>query len=75
MTNSLASMMKQVANDPKANEVFKAMDKICVSNMDETIEILKIGSNAAEEALLKADNVLDDAFDGKLANTAQQNFY
>merc|ERR1711923_571460 len=33
MTNSLASMMKQVANDPRANEVFKVMDKICVSNM------------------------------------------
>ena len=66
MTNSLASMMKQVAKDPRANEVFKVMDKICVSNMDETIEILKVGSNAAEKALLKADEVLDDAIDGKL---------
>ena len=66
MTNSLASMLKQVAKDPRANEVFKAMDKICVSNMDETIEILKVGSNAAEKALLNADKVLDDAIDGKL---------
>ena len=66
MTNSLASMLKQVAKDPRANEVFKAMDKICVSNMDETIQILKVGSNAAEKALLNADKVLDDAVDGKL---------
>ena len=66
MTNSLASMLKQVAKDPRANEVFKAMDKICVSNMDKTIQILKVGSNAAEKALLNADKVLDDAIDGKL---------
>ena len=66
MTKSLASMMEQVAQDPRANEVFKVMDKICVSNMDETIDILKVGSKAAEKALLKADEVLDDAIDGKL---------
>merc|ERR1712241_1119130 len=66
MTDSLVNMLQQVAKDPRANEVFKAMDKICVSNMDETIQILKVGSNAAEKALLSADKVLDDAVDGKL---------
>ena len=75
MTNSLASMLKQVAKDPRANEVFKAMDKICVSNMDETIQILKVGSNAAEKALLDADQLLDSAVAGKLPNNGQKNNY
>merc|ERR1712025_1313148 len=73
MTNSLASMLKQVAKDPRANEVFKVMDKICVSNMDETIEILKVGSNAAEKALLEADKVLDDAVKG-LSGGSQRSY-
>merc|ERR1712025_266274 len=75
MTSSLASMLKQVAKDPRANEVFKVMDKICVSNMDETIEILKVGSNAAEKALLDADQLLDSAVAGKLPNNGQKNNY
>merc|ERR1712218_729731 len=66
MTDSLVNMLQQVAKDPRTNEVFKVMDKICVSNMDETIEILKVGSNAAEKALLDADKLLDSAVDGKL---------
>merc|ERR1711983_504497 len=61
MTDSLVNMLQQVAKDPRTNEVFKVMDKICVSNMDETIEILKVGSNAAEKALLDADQLLDSA--------------
>merc|ERR1712176_809292 len=68
MTDSLVNMLQQVAKDPRTNEVFKVMDKICVSNMDETIEILKVGSNAAEKALLDADQLLDSAVAGKLPN-------
>ena len=30
-------VLQQVAKDPRTNEVFKVMDKICVSNMDETM--------------------------------------
>merc|ERR1711923_116439 len=33
MTDSLVNMLQQVAKDPRTNEVFKVMDKICVSNM------------------------------------------
>ena len=42
------------------------MDKICVSNMDETIQMLKLGSNAAELSLLDVTDLLDDAVEGKL---------
>ena len=75
MTDSLVNMLQQVAKDPRTNEVFKVMDKICVSNMDETIEILKVGSNAAEKALLDADQLLDSAVAGKLPNNGQKNKY
>merc|ERR1711953_1322673 len=75
MTDSLVNMLQQVAKDPRTNEVFKVMDKICVSNMDETIEILKVGSNAAEKALLDADQLLDSAVAGKLSNNGQKNNY
>ena len=75
MTDSLVNMLQQVAKDPRTNEVFKVMDKICVSNMDETIEILKVGSNAAEKALLDADQLLDSAVAGKLPNNGQKNNY
>merc|ERR1712025_1165401 len=73
MTDSLVNMLQQVAKDPRTNEVFKVMDKICVSNMDETIEILKVGSNAAEKALLDADKVLDDAVKG-LSGGSQRSY-
>merc|ERR1712218_362035 len=75
MTDSLVNMLQQVAKDPRTNEVFKVMDKICVSNMDETIEILKVGSNAAEKALIDADQLLDSAVAGKLPNNSQKNNY
>merc|ERR1711953_436277 len=75
MTDSLVNMLQQVAKDPRTNEVFKVMDKICVSNMDETIEILKVGSNAAEKALLDADQLLDSAVGGKLPNNGRKNKY
>ena len=68
MTDSLSAMLKQAAQDPRTNEVFKVMDKICVSNMDETIQMLKLGSNAAELSLLDVTDLLDDAVEGKLKN-------
>merc|ERR1719278_2357657 len=66
MTDSLSAMLKQAAKDPRTNEVFKVMDKICVSNMDETIQMLKLGSDAAELSLLDVTDVLDDAVEGKV---------
>ena len=66
MTDSLSAMLKQAAQDPRTNEVFKVMDKICVSNMDETIQMLKLGSNAAELSLLDVTDLLDDAVEGKV---------
>merc|ERR1711981_66293 len=66
MTNSLVSMLEQVTQDPRTNEVFKVMDKICVSNMEETIEVLKKGTDAAEKALLDSTQLLDDAVAGKV---------
>ena len=39
------------------------------------IEILKVGSNAAEKALLDADQLLDSAVAGKLPNNGQKNNY
>merc|ERR1711874_593080 len=66
MTDSLASMLQQVAQDPRTDEVFKAMDKICVSNMEETIEALRLGTDAAEMALLDSTDLLDDAVQGKV---------
>ena len=59
-------MLQQVAQDPRTDEVFKLMDKICVSNMEETIEALQLGTNAAEMALLDSTNLLDDAVQGKV---------
>ena len=66
MTDALVSMLQQVAQDPRTDEVFKVMDKICVSNMEETIEALQLGTNAAEMALLDSTNLLDDAVQGKV---------
>merc|ERR1712141_922093 len=66
MTDFLSAMLKQAAQDPRTNEVFKVMDKICVSNMDETIQMLKLGSNAAELSLLDVTDLLDDAVEGKV---------
>ena len=66
MTDSLSAMLKQAAQDPRTNEAFKVMDKICVSNMDETIQMLKLGSNAAELSLLDVTDLLDDAVEGKV---------
>merc|ERR1711874_96666 len=66
MTDMLANTLEQVAEDPRANEVFKTMDKICVSNMEDTIEILKLGSTAAEKALLDSTKLLSDYVDGKV---------
>ena len=66
MTDSLSAMLKQAAQDPRTNEVFRVMDKICVSNMDETIQMLKLGSNAAELSLLDVTDLLDDAVEGKV---------
>merc|ERR1712165_138782 len=61
MTDALVSMLQQVAQDPRTDEVFKVMDKICVSNMEETIQALQLGTDAAEMALLDSTNLLDDA--------------
>merc|ERR1712183_430998 len=66
MTDSLVTMFEQVAQDSRTDEVFKVMDKICVSNMDEAIEALKLGTNAAEQALLESTKLLDDAVEGKV---------
>merc|ERR1711953_1158527 len=66
MTDSLVNMLQQVAKDPRTNEVFKVMDKICVSNMDETIQMLKLGSDTAELSLLDVTDLLDDAVEGKV---------
>merc|ERR550539_40817 len=44
MTDSLVSLLKELAKDPRTDEVFKVMDKICVSNIEETIEALKLGA-------------------------------
>ena len=66
MTDSLVAMLEVAAKDPRTNDVFKVMDKICVSNMEETIEMLQRGSDAAEKALLDSTELLDDAVEGKL---------
>lgn len=66
MTDVLVSMLQQVAQDPRTDEVFKVMDKICVSNMEETIEALRRGTDAAEMALLDSTDLLDDAVQGKV---------
>merc|ERR1719517_246017 len=66
MTDALVSMLQQVAQDPRTDEVFKVMDKICVGNMEETIQALQLGTDAAEMALLDSTNLLDDAVQGKV---------
>merc|ERR1711997_862412 len=66
MTDSLVAMLEVAAKDPRTNDVFKVMDKICVSNMEETIEMLQRGTDAAEKALLDSTELLDDAVEGKL---------
>merc|ERR1719384_948187 len=66
MTDSVVSMLEVAAQDPRTNDVFKGMEKICVSNMEEIIEMLQRGSDAAEKALLDSTELLDDAVEGKL---------
>merc|ERR1712203_1274293 len=66
MTDSLVAMLEVAAKDPRTNDVFKVMDKICVSNMEETIEMLQRGTDAAEKALVDSTELLDDAVEGKL---------
>merc|ERR1712203_198764 len=63
MTDSVVSMLEVAAQDPRTNDVFKGMDKICVSNME---EMLQRGGDAAEKALLDSTELLDDAVEGKL---------
>merc|ERR1711874_185065 len=64
MTDTLANMLMQVADDPRTEQVFKAMDSVCVSNMQETIAALRAGSRAAEQALLDSTELLVDAAKG-----------
>merc|ERR1711913_70871 len=66
MTDSLANMLMQVADDPRTEQVFKAMDSVCVSNMQETIAALRAGSRAAEQALLDSTELLVDAAKGDI---------
>ena len=46
--------------------VFEVMNNICVGSIDETIQLLNLGTNAAEMALLDSTDLLDDSIEGKV---------
>ena len=46
--------------------MFQVMNNICVNSIDETIQLLNLGTNAAEMALVDSTNLLDDAIEGKV---------
>ena len=70
MTDALESTLQKAAQDPNnapvIDNVFKVMNDICVSSIDETIKKLKLGSNAAEMALLDSTKLLNGALDGSV---------
>ena len=70
MTDALESTLQKAAQDPKnaqvIDSVFQVMNNICVGSIDETIQLLNLGTNAAEMALLDSTDLLDDAIEGKV---------
>ena len=70
MTDALESTLQKAAEDPNNAQaidgVFEVMNNICVGSIDETIQLLNLGTNAAEMALLDSTDLLDDAIEGKV---------
>ena len=70
MTDALESTLQKAAQDPNNAQaidgVFEVMNNICVGSIDETIQLLNLGTNAAEMALLDSTDLLDDAIEGKM---------
>ena len=70
MTDALESTLQKAAQDPNNAQaidgVFEVMNNICVGSIDETIQLLNLGTNAAEMALLDSTDLLDDAIEGKV---------
>ena len=70
MTDALESTLQRAAQDPNNAQaidgVFEVMNNICVGSIDETIQLLNLGTNAAEMALLDSTDLLDDAIEGKV---------
>ena len=70
MTDSLVSTLQKVAKDPKngpmIDNVFGLINNVCIGSMEETIELIKQGTNAAEMALLDSTKLLDDVIEGNV---------
>ena len=75
ITESLVSMLRQVATDPQAgpavNSIFNSVNSVCLSSMDEAIEAIQQGTSVAEAGLVESTKLLDNAL-GQTSSLGQE---